>query len=212
MRDLVIIGAGGHGRELAGLVEDVNAEASAWNLLGFLAEDEAHPERVAALGLEILGGTAELARLRCDYVVGIGNPRVRQRVDAEAERAGGTPVVLRHPTAIVGRANDIGVGCVLAAHSAVTTNVVLGRGVHVNIGAQVHHDGTLGDYTTLAPGVRLAGSVTTGLGVDIGVGAVVRPGTTIGDWAVVGAGAAVVHDVEPATVVAGVPARVLRST
>jgi sugar O-acyltransferase (sialic acid O-acetyltransferase NeuD family) len=210
VRDLVILGAGGHGRELLDIVLAMNADDPRWNVVGFLAADNDHPERVAARGLEVLGDESLVGELRCDYVVGIGNPATRRRVDVAAERAGGTPVTLVHPTAIVGGASTIGPGCVLAANAVVTTNVVLGRSVHVNVGASVSHDCRLGDYTILAPGVRLAGGVTTGEGVDLGVGAVVRPATTLGDGAVVGAGAAVVADVEPGAVVAGVPARRLR--
>jgi acetyltransferase-like isoleucine patch superfamily enzyme len=45
----------------------------------------------------------------------------------------------------------------------------------------------------------------------IGVGAIVLPGVTIGDEAVVAAGSVVVHDVPPATVVAGNPAQIVRA-
>jgi sugar O-acyltransferase (sialic acid O-acetyltransferase NeuD family) len=212
MRDLVIIGAGGHGREMLDIVDAMNAVEPRWNFLGFLVDDldDLTAERVAARGAVVLGPSSEMASLRCAYVVGVGSPSVRERLDVAAEEAGGSPVELRHPTAIVGAANRIGVGCVFGAGSVVTTNVVLGRSVHVNVGASVSHDGRLGDYTILAPGARFAGTVTTGRGVDVGVGAVVKPGVTIGDGAVVGAGAAVVSDVQDGAVVAGVPARRLR--
>jgi len=49
-----------------------------------------------------------------------------------------------------------------------------------------------------------------GKGASIGSGAVIMGGITIGEGALIGAGAVVTHDVEPYTVVAGVPARLIR--
>jgi sugar O-acyltransferase (sialic acid O-acetyltransferase NeuD family) len=209
MRDLVIIGAGGHGRELLDIVDAINAIEPRWRFLGFLADtvDSETERRVAARDAAVLGPASEMTSLRCAYVVGVGNPNARRRLDLAAEDAGGSPVELRHPTSLVGGASSFGPGCVLAAGAVVTTNVVLGRSVHLNVGASVSHDCVLGDYTILAPGARFAGGVHAGAGVDVGVGAVVRPEVHIGDGAVVGAGAAVVSDVDAASVVVGVPAR-----
>ena len=44
IRELLIIGAGGTSREIAGVVDDINRRESHWNLLGFLDDD---PARVA---------------------------------------------------------------------------------------------------------------------------------------------------------------------
>jgi len=53
--------------------------------------------------------------------------------------------------------------------------------------------------------------VRVGDGADIGVNAVLLPGVTVGKGAIVGAGAVVTTDVAPYAIVAGVPAKVLRS-
>ena len=53
--------------------------------------------------------------------------------------------------------------------------------------------------------------VRIGDGADIGVGAILMPGTTVGEGAIVGAGSVVTSDVQPFAVVAGTPARFLRS-
>jgi acetyltransferase-like isoleucine patch superfamily enzyme len=106
-------------------------------------------------------------------------------------------------------------------------------GARVWIGAQCFIDGRdliIGDDVGIGPGVRILGSTHTGEplsmpviatdlviapvrigpGADIGVGATVLPGVTIGEGAIVGAGAVVTGDVAPGTIVAGVPARLLR--
>lgn len=210
MRDLVIVGAGGHARELLDIVDAINADAPTWNIIGLLADDVAAPDLVARRGVEVIGPSHAIAQFSGDYAIGVGSPRARQRIDAQLREHNRHSVTLRHPTAIVASQVELGDGCVLAAQSILTTNIRVGRHVHLNIAASVSHDGVLGDYTTLAPGVRLAGNVTTHDGVDIGVGAVCRPGVTLGAWSVVGAGAAVVTDVPAETVFAGVPARELR--
>ena len=60
---------------------------------------------------------------------------------------------LIHPAATVASDNRIGDGVLLAAGARVTTNVTLGRHVHLNVNAVVSHDCVVGDYTTLSPGV-----------------------------------------------------------
>ncbi len=107
-------------------------------------------------------------------------------------------------------------------------------GAHTWIGPQSYfdcRDMELGEYVGWGPGAKVLGSEHTGLpadvpiiqtdlvikpvrvddGADIGVNAVLLPGVTVGKGAIVGAGAVVTKDVEPYTIVAGVPAKLLRS-
>jgi sugar O-acyltransferase (sialic acid O-acetyltransferase NeuD family) len=210
MLDLVIVGAGGLAREVLAVVEAIKEDAATWNVLGMLADDDADRSLLHKRGVDVIGTSADIAHINADYVVGIGSPRARARFDTQLQAHHRLCPVLQHPTARIASEVELGGGCVLAAQSLLTTNIRVGRHVHLNIAASVSHDGTLGSYTTLAPGVRLAGNVTTEEGVDIGIGAVCKPGVVLGAWSVVGAGAAVVSDVPAGVVVAGVPARELR--
>lgn len=106
---------------------------------------------------------------------------------------------------------DIGDGVVICAGNIVTTNVNLGKHVHVNLGCTIGHQASIGDFTTLSPGVHVSGNVRIGRGVFVGTGATIINGTaseplSIGDGAIVAAGACVTKPVESGALVAGVPA------
>ena len=71
----------------------------------------------------------------------------------------------------------------------------------------MEHDCRLGDNIHVATGAKMCSTVTVGSEAHIGAGATVRQGISIGEGAIIGAGAVVVEDVDPWTVVVGVPAR-----
>lgn len=208
-RPLVIVGAGGHGREVLDVVEAAEATGVAHGFVGFAA-DEADPVLLARRRATLLGPPELLQDLDADYVLGIGAGETRRRLDETLSGWGRRARTVVHPLASLGSDLRIGDGVLLAAGARVTTNVTLGRHTHLNVNAVVSHDCVLGDYVTLSPGCLVNGANVLDDGVFLGTGAVVVPGRRIGAWARVGAGAVVVDDVEPGTTVAGVPARPVR--
>lgn len=117
----------------------------------------------------------------------------------------------RGATPLIHRSAQVGDGCVIQAGSVIAPNVVmltgveLGRHVHINYASTMTRC-SIGDFTTVAPGVTICGDVEIGEGVFIGAGAVITNLVKIGDWATVGAGAVVLKDVEVNRTVVGVPA------
>lgn len=206
-RPLVIIGAGGFGREVVDIVDAVNAAAPTFELLGFLDDGEVRIDLLERIGVPLLGDTRLLAGLDADHVVGIGTTDPRRRIDALASLAGRQPAVLRHPAATLGRDVELGPGVIIAAGARLTTHVTLGRHVHVNLNCTIGHDTVIRDYATLFGGVVVGGGCVIGEGATIGSGAVLLPGVRIGDGAMVGAGATVVRDVAPDGIVVGAAAR-----
>lgn len=205
---LVIIGAGGHGRETLDIVEARNDHEPTYDFVGFCAAG-VDQELIDRRGAELLGDLDVVRELDAAYVIGIGTSEVRRDIDTELRATDRDAVVLVHPAASTGSDLRIAPGVILAAGSRLTTNVELGRHTHLNVNAVVSHDCVVGDYVTLSPGVLINGNVTLGEGVFLGTGAIVLPGRTIGPWARIGAGAVVTEDVPPGRTVVGVPARLV---
>ncbi|MDH3752611.1 MAG: NeuD/PglB/VioB family sugar acetyltransferase [Acidimicrobiia bacterium] len=207
MTPLVIVGAGGHGRECLDVLEAVNAADPTWDFLGFLDDGPVDEVLLDRRRADFLGPTTRLEDLDARYVLGIGASATRARLDDMLTAWGRDAARLVHPDATIASDNTLADGVVIAAGGRVTTNVRLGRHAQVNVNAVVSHDCRVGSYCTLSPGVHLNGNVTVGERVFFGTGAIVTPGVTIGDDVVVGAGAVVLHDVADHQTVVGAPAR-----
>lgn len=214
MRDLVIIGARSHAREVADAVAAINAVAPTWNLLGFVDHGGSQPERIAPLG-RILGTfedhrTWEALPVGSTwYVTGVGAPAARAEIAAPLSGRGYRAATIVHPSAVVGSQVVVGEGCYVAALVALMANARLGSHVHLNVRANVHHDCNVGDFSIVNPGAVLTGNVQLGAGVEVGASAVLIPSVRVGDGAVVGAGTVVIRDVGARAKVVGNPARVI---
>lgn len=206
---VVIIGAGGFGREVLDVIDAINAAGGSLEMLGFADDGPVDEALLLRRRTRLLGPVSAVPSLLAQYVIGIGNGEVRRRIDDALQAAGCHAATLVHPAATVGGDSRIGEGCVLTAGSRVTTNVTLGRHVQLHVNSTVGHDTVIDDYVSVFPGATVSGSVRLGRRVTIGTGANVLPGLTIGDGAFVGAGAVVNKDVEPGVTVVGSPARPL---
>jgi sugar O-acyltransferase (sialic acid O-acetyltransferase NeuD family) len=211
-RRLLIVGAGGSGREIAWLARDVLGDAVE---LVFAVEPQYFVDAsVDDIPVRLLDATIADGDTR--YVIAIGDAAARRRIDAVCTAIGLVPTTLVHPRVAHSSRVVFGPGSVVCAGSVLTTDIVLGRHVHVDIGCTISHDVTVGDYATLSPGVHIAGHVQVGSGAFFGTGANVINGKAgarlqIGNDAVIGAGACVIDLVEAGACVMGVPAKPRRS-
>lgn len=211
--DLVVVGAGGHGRELLDVLAEVNRGSPTWNILGVVDDDPGATNlaRLARLGVTHLGPVDWLEQSPTAYVLGIGTGAVRRRMVQRLDAAGcpDSPPVI-HPGAAIGRDTEVGSGVVIFNTSVVTTNVRIGAHTHLNVANAVQHDSTIGEFSQLSPGVLVNGDCRIGNDVFVGSAAVITRGCSVGEHSRVGAGAVVLGDVRPGTTVVGAPARIPR--
>ncbi len=209
--DLVVLGAGGHGREVADVAHACIAAGQRLRLRG-LVDDDPRLHGRTLCDLPVLGPIQWLRAHGGEglaVVSGVGAPVVRRRV-VERVASWGLPFVrLIHPNAILTRHVELGVGVVITAGCIITNTITIGDHAHLNRRVTVGHDAHVGDWVHLAPGSTLSGAATVGDGTEVGTHACVLPGISVGAWSIVGAGA-VVHEALPDNVTAvGVPARII---
>lgn len=210
MNDLVIVGAGGHGK----VVLDVVLAERRYRPVGFVDADPALTDAYVG-GLPVVGSVNSLPRLRQQRVrhaiVAIGDNRTRLRYASLLREQGFELANAVHPTASVSSTASVGDNVVVCPQAAVVCEARLGLAAIVNTGAVIDRECVIGDGAHVCPGAVLAGRVRVGRGAFVGIGAQVIQCRSIGRFAIVGAGAAVIDDVPDFTTVVGVPARAIRT-
>jgi sugar O-acyltransferase (sialic acid O-acetyltransferase NeuD family) len=213
MTPLIVIGGGGHARELIDVVEAMNRVDPSFEFIGFAADEYYNETEMSSREARYLGGVAEtLSSFDAEYVIGIGSGEARREIDDLATSLGRRAATLVHPDSSMGFGVELGPGAVITAGARLTTEVKLGRHVHVNVNCTVSHDVRLDDYVTLSPGVNVSGWVHVCELVTMGTGSSAIDRVEIGAATFVGAGATVIGDIPPGVTAVGTPARFTRTS
>lgn len=206
---LVIVGAGGFGREVAALVEAINDHDDTWSLVGFVDDDQTLQES-SFLGYPVVGDVKWLARQEnVFFAIAIGNTQSRRQIAQVLESSPVRPATLVHPSVSVHQSAEVGPGTIICEGVTPTVDLSIGAHVILNLQCTLGHDSIIGSFSTLHPGVHVSGSAHLATGVLMGTGSVVLPEVQINANCTVGAGAVVTKDIAPNQTVVGVPARTL---
>ena len=205
MRTLAIYGAGGFGREVLQLINEINREEKTWKVIGFI--DDLYSIK-NLLPFPVYPSIEKLNNLEALYIA-IGDSGKRKKIHQTIGNDKIKYPALIHPSGNPGDLADFPKGLLIGANSCLTVNIKIGSMVIINLNCTIGHDVVLGDYCSIMPGVNISGNVTCDEGVYVGTNATILPGLSIGSYATIGAGAVVTKDVAPQSIVVGVPARAI---
>ena len=166
MKDIVIIGAGGHAKVIADIIlkrKELLNEKN--NIVGFLDDGYKNLKYNKIFDIPILGDTSLIENLeknkKYNYIIGIGSNEVRKKIYSKFPTLNYYTVI--HPTAVIGLDVSIGKGTVVMSNVVVNSGTRIGDHCILNTGSIVEHDNIVENYCHLSPNSILAQSNKTQL-------------------------------------------------
>ena len=208
MKKILIVGAGGFGRELLQWIKDINAEKPTWEIGGFLDDN------LQALdGVEIdypVVGTISDWQPKDDevFALAMGKPQLKRMVVEKLKSRGAHFAAVIQPTALVSPFAHYGEGLVMFPYSKLSCNSTVGDFVSI-LTTPIGHDNEIGDYTMISGGCNIVRNVKIGKDVFVAAGVCIAQDVVVKDGAYIGLGSVVLKDVKAGTKVFGNPARII---
>ena len=208
MKDLVIVGTGGVGKETALIVEDINEISQEWNLLGFI-DDNKELIGKEINGYKVLGDREFLNNFDKEVyvVIAIADHCIKEELVKYLTNKNIQYATLIHPSVKINRTISIGKGCIIYQNVIMTVNINIGNHVIISPKCGIGHDSLIEDYVTVLWNVNISGSERIRQGVTLGSGCTIIQGLEIGRGSFVGAGAVVIRDIDESKIAVGVPTR-----
>lgn len=208
MKDLIIIGASGFGREVAWLVERINNVQPTWNIKGFIDDNESLIGTFIN-GYPVLCSIKDIEKHKNSYFVcAIGLSKIRKHIVEGL--LGLRFATLIDPSVEMSDLVEIGEGCIICAHTILTVNIKIGDHVIINLDCTIGHDAVLDNYVTFYPSVNASGITTYGECAELGTGSQIIQGKNIGKGTIVGAGSVVVKDLPEECTAVGAPCKPIK--
>lgn len=196
MKDIVIIGAGGIGREVAWIIEEINEVNPTWNIVGFVDENSEMWGKELN-GYKVLGGLDILDKLESkpEVIVAIANCGVKKDIVARLNNKFDFATVI-YPSVRISRFIEIGQGSIIYPGVIFTVNTKIGNHVVISGNCGIGHDTVIGDFSSVLWGSYFSGYDVVGEECFVGVGAKFIQGIKVGSGRKVEVGTVVIEDVK----------------
>ena len=202
-KKVVIIGAGGHAKVIADIIEKSGDE-----IIGFL-DDKIAKNTIIIKDYKVIGDlnnrfSLAIANEDYEFIIAIGDNKKRKEISTSPNLKFYTAI---HPSAQIGINVEIEEGTVIMANVCINSSSRVGKHCIINTGAIIEHDNIIENYVHISPNATLGGTVKVEELTHIGIGATVKNNVTICKNCTVGAGAVVVKNIIEEGTYIGVPAR-----
>jgi sugar O-acyltransferase (sialic acid O-acetyltransferase NeuD family) len=137
---LLILGAGGHGKIVAEIAEDLG-----YDEIAFLDDNN----------LKAIGKINEVEKFRGQYeqaFIAIGNNRLRSELMVKLKECGYIIPTLIHPSAYVSRTTSIGIGTLIEPKAIINARCQIDEGCIISVGAVIDHDANIGAFSHINAG------------------------------------------------------------
>lgn len=202
-KKVVIIGAGGHAKVIADIIEKSGDE-----IVGFL-DDNKEIGTTIINEYKVIGDlnnrfTMAVTKENLEFIIAIGDNKKREEISHSPNLKFYTAI---HPSAQIGLDVEIQEGTVIMANACINSSAKIGKHCIINTGAIIEHDNIIEDYVHISPNATLGGTVKIGESTHVGIGSIVKNNITICKNCTIGAGAVVVKNILEEGTYVGVPAR-----
>jgi sugar O-acyltransferase (sialic acid O-acetyltransferase NeuD family) len=213
MKKISIFGAGGFGREIKEMIDQINSVNNTWDFIGFWDDNKSLQSPIN--DSLFLGGTEELNKYSGDelyLVCAVGEPNIKENILSKIKNPLIKFPILIHPSAIIGNRKYVKIseGTIITAGVIITVNIEIGKHVILNLSTTVGHDTKIGDFSSFMPSVNISGEVNIGNNVYVGTGAKIINQLKIGKNTTVGAGAVVAKSLPENCTAVGIPAKPIK--
>lgn len=210
MKNLIIIGAGGCGREVLQWAKDINKSEKRWNIKGFI-DDDLNALEGKICDISVLSKINEYCIGSDDeFVCCIGSSNVRKIIVEKMKSKGAVFTTVIHPNALISDSCRLGEGVIVYPFALISDNAVIGDNCIINMYSSVAHDSVLGEYCTISAHCDITGMCRMGNRVFMGTSSHVVPGSKIGDDVYICAGSTVMTKVRSNVKVLGNPAKIVK--
>ena len=206
MKEIIIVGAGGFGREVLQWIKHINQSEATWIIKGFIDDNLSSLDGYDC-DYKVLGtvkdwevGSNEV------FTCAIAIPAIKQNIVNLLISKGAVFVNVIHPTAIIGEFSSLGIGLIVTPNAKVSPNVTIKNFVTL-LGSGVGHDAYIDDFSSIAGNCSVNGHVKIGKRVFVASNSCIAPTKSIGHDVWIGMGSMVISNIKPGLKVMGNPAR-----